>query len=711
MVYMVCLKTGQFIVKLTLGVIFILSAVVAPAQRLDLNPNSFNNRLQNQNGTGVYSAPQAGVQDNSEPTQADTVKKAPRIRKPLESYFFGDSTRARQNFVWNLDLGYNDVRLSQVDTSVNGFQNDYPYLKNDVGSVYLGNMGGASTPLNFFLRPQYRNFQFSQAFDQYMTSPEKARFFNVKKPFTQADYFFGGQTKRMEEQLHIVHAQNISPSTGFNIEYSSVGTRGIYQNQKSRDKALSVAFSHTGKKYSIHAGYIFNSINLRENGGITDDRNITDTVFELPETVPVKLTVANNVLKNNTFYLMQSYGIPLRRLTDNDFSIADRPSLFIGHSFEYSRFYKKYTDTRAGTQYQGPQADGSLADMNFYDNWFIDQNASNDSIFESLLSNKVFVQIQPWDRNSVVGVINAGIGNDMHHYYYFTPNQYLNKSKGENRNSTYVYGSIRGSVNKYFNWHAKAQYHPFGYRSQDMSLSGGIELSAFIKDRPITLKGDLVHQRNTPGYWTENYFSNHFVWNNSFAKESETRLNATLSIPAIDMELGGWHSINTDKIYFGADMLPKQKAGSVNVSGLYARKDFRIGGLHLNNRVLLQFSSDQEVVPVPLASIYLSYYYEFQVVKNVLRLQLGIDGRYNTEYYAFGYNPSTAQFYNQREKKLGAYPLMDVFVAAKWKRMRILVKLQHLNDNLFGERNYFSVLHHPLNKRVLKLGLSWAFYD
>ena len=55
--------------------------------------------------------------------------------------------------------------------------------------------------------------------------------------------------------------------------------------------------------------------------------------------------------------------------------------------------------------------------------------------------------------------------------------------------------------------------------------------------------------------------------------------------------------------------------------------------------------------------------------------------------------------------------MIDVFVAAKWKRMRILAKMQHLNDNLFGDRNYFTVLHYPQNKRVFKMGFSWSFYD
>ena len=154
-----------------------------------------------------------------------------------------------------------------------------------------------------------------------------------------------------------------------------------------------------------------------------------------------------------------------------------------------------------------------------------------------------------------------------------------------------------------------------------------------------------------------------------------------------------------------------QSTSAVNVTGLYARKDFRIGGLHLDNRVLLQWSTDQKVIPAPKLSVVLSYYYEFNIVKNVLRMQIGLDGRYNSKYYAFGYNPSLAAFYNEREQKIGGYPMIDAFVSAKWKRMRILVKLQHANYDLFGSRTYFSALHYPLNTRVLKFGFSWGFYD
>lgn len=639
------------------------------------------------------------VVDNNAPPVADTTSRPPRIRKPLESYFFGDSLRARSSFVWNVSLRQNEVYESQIDTILNGFQVDNPLLKNSVGAAYLGNMGAAGIQLDYFERPIYRHFTFAETFDGYNLDPERVRFFNVKRPLTELSYIFGGQARRLEENLIATHAQNISPSTGFNVDYYSRGTRGMYLYQRARQKNLSFAFSHTGKKYSLHAGYVYNSSNLRENGGVFNDTYVTDSLYEYPDLIQVNLTDAQNTIKNNRFYIVQSYGIPLRKLSEEDFSIADRSSVFFGHSFEYSRYYKKYTDTKTGSG-------------DFYEDWFINSTTTKDSIFEAKISNRFFLQIQPWDRDGVIGTINAGVGNDLLRFYQFHLEDYV-QGRGQNvkESVTFVYGSMEGKVRKYASWNAQVEYHPFGFFSQDFSVGGNIALSAFIRNHPVTLTGSLSHERRTPDFWAENFFSNHFTWQNSFAKENETRFSLTLSAPAYGLELGARQSVVTNKIYYDALKLPAQEGGTVSVSSLYAKKDLRAGGFHFDHWVLLQMSSDQKVIPVPLTSVFLSYYYEFHVVKDVLRVRLGLDGRYNTSYYAFGYNPATTTFYNQREKELGNYPLVDGYVSAKWKRMRILVKMQHLNENLFRDRNYFTVLHYPLNRRMIKFGFSWSFYD
>ena len=652
-------------------------------------------------------------ENGEEDGQTDTTQQEKRIKKPLESYFFSDSVRALPNFKWNIDPYANRVEIKGLDTMLRDWHIDYPYLQDGVGDVYLGNLGGATIPQNYFERPQDFDFQMAEAFSGYLYRMDNVDFYNVKKPFTLFTYLNAGQKRYLEENFRITHAQNISPSTGVNIDYKSRGTRGIYTWQRARVKDLSVAFSHTRKRYSVHAGYIYNSVDARENGGIVGDWAVVDTVFELPSNVPVKLQDAQNRIRNNTFYLVQSFGIPLIGLTEEDFTMGDRPAVYIGHAIEYSRMYRKYTDTRAGTIYTDERDEsGGQTQYEYYENWFIDPEQTLDSTFESRLSNRVFIQLQPWNRNGVIGVIDGGVGLDNHRYYNFSFDEYVTgKRRTVSKTSYYVYGSIDGKIKRYVDWGGDFKLYPSGYRGGDFEIGADIALRAFIRNRPITLSGRFSNVTRSPSYWQENYFSNHYAWFTPLKKENETRFEVALTAPDYALEIGAWHGIASDKIYLDSLCNMSQSTSAVNVTGLYARKDFRIGGLHLDNRVLLQWSTDQKVIPVPKLSVVLSYYYEFNIVKNVLRMQIGLDGRYNSKYYAFGYNPSLAAFYNQREQKIGGYPMIDAFVSAKWKRMRILVKLQHANYDLFGSRTYFSALHYPLNTRVLKFGFSWGFYD
>lgn len=665
--------------------------------------NPFSQQQYDENGDPI---------EEGEGEQEDSTKKE-RIRKPLESYFFSDSIRALNNFKWNIDPYANRVKIQPLDTILRDWRIDYPFLQEGVGDLYLGNLGGATTPLNYFERPQNFNFKMADAYDGYLMKMDNVDFYNAKHPFTQLFYTTAGQKSRQEDNFRVIHAQNISPSTNVNIDYKSRGTRGIYTWQRARVKDLSVAFAHTGRRYSVHAGYIYNAIDTRENGGIVGDWAIVDTMFELTTNVPVKLQDAKNKIRTNSFYVVQSFGIPLIGLTEDDFTMGDRPAVFIGHAFEYNRIYRKYTDTRSGTRFTDERDEsGGMTQHEYYENWFIDPAQTVDSTFESRISNRVFVQIQPWDRNGVVGVIDAGVGLDNHRYYQFTMDDYLSgERKAVSKTSYYAYGSIDGRIKKYVDWGGDVKFYPSGYRGGDLEIGADIALRAFIKNRPIQLSGRFSNVLRSPSYFEENYFSNHYAWFTPLKKENETRFEVALTAPDYALEVGAWYGLSSDKIYIDSLCHINQSTSTVSVTGLYARKDFRIGGLHLDNRVLLQWSTDQKVIPVPKASVVLSYYYEFDIVKDVLRMQAGLEGRYNTKYYAFGYNPALAAFYNQREAKVGGYPMIDAFVSAKWKRMRIFVKLQHANYDLFGKRTYFSALHYPLNTRVLKLGFSWGFYD
>ena len=679
-------------------------------------------------GNGIYGATIPGMdntgmegQEGMEGESADsTDAKEKREKRALESYYFADTVRALKNWKWNIDTHYNRVDIQPLDTTLSDWRIDYVFYRKGVGDMALGGLGQSSQAVNWFDRRQDPDFIFARSYDAYTARIDNVPFYNAKTPLTNLMYLESGQKRYREEHFEIVHSQNISPSTSFNVNYKSRGTMGLYDWQRTKNHNLSVAVAHTGKRYSVHAAYMNNSIETRENGGVVGEWAIADTVFEMPSGVPMRLasSEAHNKYRNNAVFVKQAIAIPLERVTEYDFSVADLSAIYVGHQFEYNSWSKVYTDKR-GTysnergHYNKETGEWESEDnLSYYDDWFISPETTRDSISERLISNKLFVQVQPWDRYGAISTIDGGVGYDIHTYSYLRLQDYVRGDMTrDKRSSWYIYGAASGMIKRYADWRADAKYHPSGYRGGDLSAGGEITLRAFIREHPLILTGRFRYELRSPGYWHENLFSNHYVWFNSFDKESETRFEVNFSVPDIALEVGAWQGVMTNMIYYGNDSRVAQNPGTVSLTSLYARKDFRFAGFHLDHRALVQISSDEHVLPVPTFSAYLSYYYEFWVVRDVLRVQVGLDGRFNTAYYAPGYNPALSAFYNQREVKIGNYPYLDAFVSAKWKRMRILLKLQHLNQNLFGNGEYFQVARYPLNPRMFKFGISWSFYD
>ena len=682
----------------------------------DLQRAQQNGQSTNLYGSNPYEQAE-GEGEEGAAQQQDSTKEN-RIKKPLESYFFDDSVRALPNFRWNVDGSMNRVKLIEMDTTLTDFRIDYPFNLEDVGDISQGAMGQTSMPVNYFRRRQDFDFLFAQPYYAYTYTMENVPFYNVKKPMTRLHYIESGQKRYREENFAIMHAQNVSPTTGFNVEYKSRGTRGQYDWQRTKNHTLSVAVNHTGRRYSVHAGYYNNHIEQQENGGVVGEWAIADTTFQMPSGVPMKLAEAEaeNTYRNNGFYLVQSYGIPLQRMTDSDFSMANLSAVYVGHSFEYSAWSKSYQDRRAEYTNERDHRDENgefvSAKGEYYKDWYINPLQTRDSLYERRISNRFFIQAQPWDRNGVVGTIDAGVGINQHTYSQFAMDDYLTGSYEKVKKTDYfVYGKVSGKIKKYVNWDGNVEFHPSGYRGGDLKVGANLALTGYLGGRPLILEGGFSMDRRSPSYWQENLFSNHFMWSAPLSKETETRLEAKFSIPSRAFEAGVWQSVVSNPIYYGADARVAQFDGEVSVTGVYLRKDFRLGGFHLDNRVLLQWSTEEEIVPVPLAAAYLSWYYEFWVVRDVLRLQVGLDGHYNTKYYAPSYNPALSVYYNQREIEVGEYPYLDAFVMAKWKRMRIFLKYQHLNKDLFGQGAYFSAAGYPLNPGMFKIGISWGFYD
>ena len=680
------------------------------------------NGMQQQNGQGGYGTNPYDTDPNGEGApegdKQDSTKKEKRPRRPLESYFVSDSIRSLRNFQWTIDRNTNKVVVAPIDTTLALWRLDYPHQHKRLGNNSTGGLGQASEEVNYFERTTSRDFTFVQPYDAYAYTLENVPFYNMKHPYIWMTYLESGQKRYREEHFEITTSQNINPSTSVSLNYKARGSKGKYERSRIKNQNFAGTFAHTGKRYSIHASYIHNNIEQQENGGVVGEWAIADTVFEMPSGVPMRLATAeaSNAYKNTSFFVKQSIGIPLMRMTERDFSMAELSAVYIGHLFEYSTWrklyqdkYSTYTDERYGRNENGTFI--SHTDT-YYKDWFLNPTQTRDSLAERRITNRLFIQAQPWDRNGVIGTIDGGVGLDIYRYSQFSLNDYLSgKQNLVKKSAWFAYAGIDGKVRKYVDYGASFKIYPSGYRGGDFDLRAHAAFTAFINQKPFTLSGEFSQTATSPGYWMDNWYSNHYMWNNNFGKENETRFNVGFTVPDYGIELGFWQSVVTNKIYYGPDCKPAQHDGAVSLTSIYAQKDFNLKGVHLNHRVLVQLTSDRTVIPVPLVSAFLSYYYEFWVVRNVLRAQIGLDGRFNTSYYARGYNPALSVFYNQNEVEVGNYPYIDAFVSAKWKRMRILLKYQHLNNNLFGNGEAFQIARYPLNPGMFKIGISWTFYD
>jgi len=416
-----------------LPAVLLLAALLPGRVCAQLDARSLMRAQQRGENTNLYGVPNPAPEDEEGQAQqpVDSTKEK-RIKKPLESYFFSDSIRALPNFKWNVSQDYNRVRIEPLDTTLTAWRIDYPFYRNGVGDAPIGALGQGSVPLNYFERPQWQDFSFASPFYSYIYDMRNAPFYNGKRPFLQMTYIESGQKRYRETNFEIRHAQNISPSTSFSIDYKSRGTRGLYEWSRTKNQNIAVTVAHTGKRYSVHAGYVNNHIETQENGGVVGEWAIRDTVFEMPSGVPMRLTnaKAENIYRNHAFFLTQSYAIPLQRVTENDFSLADLSAVFIGHSIEYDIWSKTYTDIFGTyTDERGSKDENgnfvATEGHEYYDNWFIHPDASRDTLCERRLSNRLFVQAQPWDRNGVIGTIDGGVGFDIHTYSQFALGDYI----------------------------------------------------------------------------------------------------------------------------------------------------------------------------------------------------------------------------------------------------------------------------------------------
>jgi hypothetical protein len=131
---------------------------------------------------------------------------------------------------------------------------------------------------------------------------------------------------------------------------------------------------------------------------------------------------------------------------------------------------------------------------------------------------------------------------------------------------------------------------------------------------------------------------------------------------------------------------------------------------HFDNYVVYQKSDYQNTLRTPSVYTYSSLYYS-KLFFNVLNSNIGLNVRYNTPYVAPSYAVGLGQFYNSSPNlTFSSYPVASVFFKATLIRTNIFVAYDYANQGLFS-KGYYMVNRYPGPDHLLKIGVSWSFYN
>lgn len=622
---------------------------------------------------------------------------------------------------------------AEVDTAQYNYQRrSIPTLASDAWAT-TGNLGSPGTNLLWFEKESPSGFLFYDALGFWMPSFAKQKFHNTYIPTTILQYNYCGNSENHQDRLQADFAGNVNRRIGIGGFIDYLHSKGCYNFQAAKNFNFGLSAYYFGDRYELQTFYQQYAHQNLENGGITDDRYITDPAAVQGgvtsvqyKSIPTRLTSAKNRLTGAEFYMNHAYKIGYWSEEEvNDTLTRDIyiPIMKILYSFDY-RHYRHVFSEKSKAQ-------------DFWENFYFDPSGTSDNTKLNSISNTVgiyFIEgFKKWMKFGLSAYATYQLNQfTLPNAGYMSETEEGDSSSGENsssesnngltplpsagipeakhnQNFVYIGGRIEKSQGSILRYNADVRFGLSGDAAGDLELNGQIMTNIPLFGDTVTVEAHGGFHNTTPDWLTKHYVSNHFIWSNDFGKVRSVKFGGSLEIPwtrtkaLIDVENQQNH------IYFGNDFLPKQYGGNVQIMSVGLEQNFKVGILNWNNRVTWQVSSNNSVVPLPQLTVYSNLFIKARLFK-VLHVQVGVDCDYYTKYKGYTYQPATMTFCNQEETSLGGYPFCNAYVNLRLYRCRFYVMMSHVNQGLFGSAyNEFSLPHYPINPRRFQIGIAVDF--
>ncbi len=617
-------------------------------------------------------------------------------------------------YMWKLEERLGTVTRMPADTIFHQFQNSNLTEGVHGHYNYLGNLGAPRLSRIYFQRPEaWPNF-FMQPYSSFFVAPGDFKFTNSNVPYTNIGYYTGGGKVEGEERFKAYFSTNINKriAFGFNVDY--LYGRGMYANQSTSFWNGSLFGSYMGDHYEASVIYSVNYLKMNENGGITDDRYITDPLamsegkkeYEA-RNIPTVMSKAANHNKDFYVYVAQRYKLGFHR----DLPMAEKDTVAQKEFVPVTSFIHTMKIERARHQFH---SDDNLKNYYQFGPYIKPGSTSiNDSTTYVGFKNTLGIALLEGFNKYAKAGLTAYASYKISKYDLMNKDSVSTDKYTENE--LFLGAELAKREGNTLHYHAMGEVGMAAEALGQFRVEADADLNVRLGKDTVTLIARGRVSNTLPNFYMRHYHSKYFYWDNDdMDKEFRTRLEGEINIKRWRTNLRVGIENVKNYTYFNTQALPAQFGDNIKIASAILRQDFKVGIFHLDNEVTWQKTSNIDVLPLPEFSLYHNLYIDTKLSKGVLSLQLGADVRYFTEYYAPAYMPATQQFYLQPEGdtrvKLGAYPIVNVYANLQLKRTRFFVMMYHVNQGM-GNSNSFLVPHYPINPRFLKMGLSWNFYD
>ena len=673
-------------------------------------------------------------------------------------------------YMWQLSETLGNRTIVPVDTLALNFQNT-----NLVGGMtgeynFLGNLGSPRLSRIFFNRQDDEPTLFMAPYSSFFVRPDQVFFTNSNVPYTNLTYYKAGNKINGEERFKSYFSVNVNKRLAFGFNFDYLYGRGYYANQSTSHFNAGLFGSYIGERYQIQAVYNNFFMKMNENGGIANDGYITrpDTMAEGKKeysstTIPVKMEQTSNRNKDFYVYLTQRYRLGFKRrvlkeeaqnnsvqqrfspaapttsiassiapadslatdslatdsLPANNLAMGDNLSLdslnsnhalpedtnFVEEFVPVTSFIHTFKIERARHKYQSV----STPDENAYYN---KQGVSRDSTTAFSVKNVFGIALlEGFNRYAKAG-LTGYISHKFSRYDLMNADSMTVDRFTEQE--IYVGGELAKRQGKTLHYSIDGEVGIMDKAMGQFRVNGNMDLNFRLWKDTVNLKVRGFVKNTLPSFYMRHYHSNLHVWDNdNMEKEFRTRVEGELNIDRWGTNLRAGVENVKNYTYLNQKAVPEQNSGNIQILSATLKQNFRAGIFHLDNEVTWQKSSNETVLPLPQISVYSNLYLLTKLAKKVLTVQLGADVRYFTKYNAPAYTPSIQQFHLQPENdqvEIGGYPIVNVYANLHLKRTRLFAMYSHVNQGM-GTRNSFLVPHYPINPSLLRIGVSWNFYD